>query len=256
MKLVPARHFDVPALTQLFNAGFSGYRFPMHLTEEAFRDHLALYDIDLDSSQVVVDDGPVAFALVGRREDTGWIGGIGTTPSRRRSGLGEKALVGAIEAAAHRGCSEIFLEVLDTNEPAIQLYEKLGFGLVRDLAVWSLARAQSWIAAHRQTPEPWQRADGTIAALQSRGIELRGLVVERGGEPVAAAIIREQPEAAAVVQIAACDEDAAAGLLSGTTEAGRALRLANVPIDDPGARAIERLGADRVAVQHEMALST
>jgi ribosomal protein S18 acetylase RimI-like enzyme len=269
---VAARTFDVPALTQLFNAGFSGYRFPMWLSGEAFCDHVAFYDIDLDSSQVVVDDSPVAFALVGRRRDTGWIGGMGTTPSHRERGLGERALVATIVAAIGRGCSRIGLEVLDTSEPAIQLYRKCGFEVVRDLAVWSLpptgrqpdavavnveiGRAQRWIAAHTQSPEPWQRHSDTLAGLQRRGVNPRGLGIERSGELVAAAIMREQEERVAVVQIAAVDEDAATNVLLAAAEGTRTLSLANVPIDEPASRAMKRLGADHVAMQHEMALRT
>jgi ribosomal protein S18 acetylase RimI-like enzyme len=269
MELVPAAAFDLPTLTGLFNAGFSGYPFPMELSEEAFADHVAFYDLDLDISRVVVDDGPVAFAHVGRRQNTGWIGGMGTTPPHRRRGLGEKVLVAAIEAAVAGGCTEVGLEVLVDNEPAIRLYTKLGFDLVRDLAVWSLpptgrqptaaadvleiGSAQEWIAAHRNGPEPWQRADDTIAALQRRGVRLRGLVSKRGDDLVAVAIIREQGETVAVLQIAALDEDSASNMLLVAAE-GRTLRLANLPIDEAASRAIRRLGGDRVAVQHELVL--
>jgi GNAT superfamily N-acetyltransferase len=272
VNLIPAHSLGGPALTRLFNAGFSGYRFPMQLTEEAFCDHVALYDIDLDISQVVLgDDGPIAFALVGRRGTTGWIGGMGTTPSHRRLGMGEAALLASIEAARARGCTEIGLEVLDTNDAALRLYRKLGFEIVRDLAIWSLpptgkqpqtvsatsgiSGGQGWIASHRQSPEPWQRADDTVAALQRRGASLRGLVVERRGGQVGAAIIREQSEVVAVIQIAVEDEDAATNILLGAAGADRTLRLANVPIDEPASRAIKQLGAESVAVQHEMVLS-
>jgi ribosomal protein S18 acetylase RimI-like enzyme len=270
MNLRPASEFDAAALTELFNAGFSDYLIPMRLSEAAFCDHVALYDIDLGLSRVVVDDGPVAFVLVGRRGDTGWIGGMGTTPSHRRRGLGEEALASAMRAAAASGCVEIGLEVLEGNEPAIRLYTELGFEIVRDLSVWSLSptigrtnasaetvdvgSAQRWIAAHRRSPEPWQRADETLVALKSRGAHLRGLVSKRGDKIVAAAVIHEAPEAVAVLQIAAPDEDSARTLLLAAGPSDRALRLSNVPIDEPASAAIELLGAEHVANQYEMAL--
>jgi GNAT superfamily N-acetyltransferase len=270
MNIVPASAFDVSTLTELFNAGFSGYLFPMQFDEGDFCDHVALHDIDLPSSTVVVDDGPVAFALVGRRRQSGWIGGMGTPPEYRRRGLGEKALVAAIDAAVASGCTEIGLEVLDANEPAIELYRKLGFEVARDLAIWSLPpsgrppalagvsvevhRVQAWIAAHRRTPEPWQRADDTLAALQTRGVSLRGLGIERDGELVAGAILHEQPETVAVMQIAAVGEDEATSTLLAAAEGSRTLRLSNVPIDEPASHAIKQLGANYVAGQHEMVL--
>jgi ribosomal protein S18 acetylase RimI-like enzyme len=270
VSLVAVSVFDLPTLTELFNAGYSGYQFPVRLSDEAFQDHVTLYDIDLESSRAVVADGPVAFALLGRRGDAGWIGGMGTRPAYRRRGLGERTLVAAIEAARASGCREIGLEVLEANEAATWLYRKLGFRLVRDLAVWSLPasanaqpatasvvdidRAQGWIATHRRDAGPWQRADQTIAALQRRGIALTGLLIERRGEIAAAAIVREQDQRVAVMQIAALDEAAASEILVAAA-AGRSLTLTNVPLDDPASRAIDQLGADRVAVQHEMSLT-
>jgi ribosomal protein S18 acetylase RimI-like enzyme len=267
---IAARAFDVPTLTQLFNAGFSGYPFSMQLSEAAFGDHVALFDIDLGISQVVQDGRPSAFALVGRRGQAAWIGGMGTTPSYRRRGLGEMALVAAIEAAVAGGCTDIGLEVIDVNEPALRLYLKRGFHIVRDLAVWSLApasrpadvvaetvqigRAQEWIGSRRRGSEPRQRADDTLVALERRGMGPKGLVIERDGV-VAAAVIREQGEAVAVLQIAAVDEDAATEILLAAAGCDRTLRLANLPIDEPVSHAMRRLGADRVATQHEMVLT-
>ncbi len=270
VSLVAASVFDRPTLTELFNAGYSGYQFPLQLSDEAFQDHVTLYDIDLELSRIVVAGCPVAFALVGRRGDAGWIGGLGTKPAYRRRGLGEHVLVAAIDAARAGGCREIGLEVLEGNEAATWLYRKLGFRLVRDLAVWSLPasanpssaadcvldieRAQSWIEAHRRDPEPWQRADQTIAAVQRRGIPLIGLLIERFGEITAAAIVRERGQSVAVMQIAALNEVAAREILLAAS-AGRSLTLSNVPLDELESRAIDQLGADRVAVQHEMALT-
>ncbi len=272
MVLSAACAFDVPTLTRLFNEGFAGYSVPMHLSEEAFCDHVAFHDIDLTLSRVVADERPAAFSLVGRRGQTGWIGGMGTVLSHRRRGLGERALVDAIDAAAACGCVEIRLEVLVDNEPAIRLYSKLGFQIVRELAVWScppvvretpsgaecvdIGLPWEWIAAHRGSTEPWQRADETLAAFKRRGVELRGLAHERGGDTVAAAIIRETAEAVDVVQISAVDEHEAASILLAAAGSGRTLRLANVSLDDPASLAMEGLGAERLATQYEMTLTS
>lgn len=92
MDIVSADALDLAALTALFNAGFSTYLVPLQLSAEAFREHVTVNDIDLSCSRVVVvEDGPVAFALAGRREDEAWIGGMGTSPAHRRRGLGSEA---------------------------------------------------------------------------------------------------------------------------------------------------------------------
>ncbi len=98
---------------------------------------------------------------------------------------------GVLAEARHRGLREVWLEVLVQNEPAIRLYEKLGFDTVRGLEVWALEplvlkqhkvgtvgseQAQARIRRERTWREPWQRADESVANLE--GVE--GLESERG----------------------------------------------------------------------------
>jgi ribosomal protein S18 acetylase RimI-like enzyme len=47
--------------------------------------------------------------------------------SARRSGLGQRLVVAAIERATQRGCYRVELDVNEANSPAVALYEKLGF---------------------------------------------------------------------------------------------------------------------------------
>jgi ribosomal protein S18 acetylase RimI-like enzyme len=259
------------AMRELFNAGFSGYLVPMHLDEAAFETHLDRNDIDLTASPVLVDGDPVAFALVGIRDADAWIGGMGTVPAARRSGHAREVMRAAADLARARRCRSLWLEVIDANRPALALYERLGFETVRHLVVWRLAqtagaagasdavvvpvsRARSWIAAHREGAEPWQRADPVIAKLERDGEQLHAIAVERGGELVGAAISAAANGSARMHQIAALDEDAASRLLRCAAGAGP-LILGNVPDDDPASQAMARLGAELVARQHEMRLA-
>jgi GNAT superfamily N-acetyltransferase len=274
---VRATSLDHAALTKLFNGGFSDYVVPVSLDETGFRHHVQDYDIDLGASRVVIDEEPVSFALVGRRDTEAWIGGMGTVLSHRRLGLGERAVTAAIEAAFARGCRDVWLEVLEDNQAAFALFYKLGFAHQRDLLVWSLpasgngaetkpvwdldaARtrdleaARAWIAANRVSREPWQRADATLDRLRERGVALHGAVVRDGGEVAAAVVYRDDEPTVTVVQIAAGDQESAARALTAAA-AGRALRLTNVPTDEPVSHALERLGAGQVARQHELRLT-
>jgi GNAT superfamily N-acetyltransferase len=258
VRVLPADALEPSALRELFNEGFSDYLVPMHLDAAMFADHLRVNDVDLACSRVVAEGRPAAFALIARRGPAAWVGGMGTVPSHRRRGLGERALVAGLDAARERGCAEAWLEVIDANAPAIALYERLGFAVVRELIVWALAAdraapasqpvapedAQAWIAAHRLSPEPWQRADESVAAMDA---PLRGLSVERGG----AVVLRERAEAVTVLQIAAVDAGAAADLLLAAA-GGRPLRLSNAPAGEPASQALEALGADVVLRQLEM----
>ena len=253
------RLLDRPALTALFNDAFSDYLVPMRLDDDAFAAHVELNDIDLSASPVAFDgDRAVAFALVAIRAEEAWIGGMGTRPSERGRGLGEAVLVAGLESARERGCRRAWLEVIDRNEPAVHLYERLGFERERDVIVWSLdghdeaaapARtpsvddAHAWIAARRASREPWQRTDAALARMRERR-PLRAVAVDRDGELAAALIHDDTPS---VRQIAALDEAAAADLLR-----GRGVRMSNAPAGEPPSNALERLGARMVARQHEM----
>ncbi|MGZ4185695.1 MAG: GNAT family N-acetyltransferase [Solirubrobacteraceae bacterium] len=267
MRLVPATQLSEPALVDLFNAGFSDYLLPMQLTGAAWSEHVAANDIDLSCSRVVLDDEPAALALIAIRDEAGWVGGMGTVPRYRRGGMGEEALTAGLAALSDRGADVAWLEVIDQNQRALRLYEKLGFEVVRDLVVWSLqarhadplaartiqpSSAHAWIRDNRRDREPWQRADESVAAIGARGARMRGLVVDRAGEVAAAALVRDDSPAVEVLQLAAPDEHAATGLLLAAARDGVELRFRNVPGDAPASLALERLGARRIATQHEM----
>lgn len=270
MILLPASAFALPALAELFSACFSDYVVPMHMDQRALREHVEANGIDLECSKVVlVGERPVAFALIACRRGAGWVGGMGTVRSQRRRGLGKRALVGGIEAARKRGCSTVWLEVIDANRSAAQLYEQLGFEVQRELIVWSLPAtgndpppsravgpdsAHSWIVAHRRSLDPWQRADESVARMRARGTEMRGLVVEHDGSVCAATVFRQDRDKVTVLQITAADEASAAEALLAAAGGQRDLRLANLPVDDVSSRALRSLGAQAIVTQHEMLL--
>jgi GNAT superfamily N-acetyltransferase len=265
VRVQTADTLEPSALLELFNAGFADYLVPMRMDSSLFGDHLQYNDIDLRRSPVLFDQRPVAFALMARRGPEAWVGGMGCVPSHRRQGLGERGLTAGLDAAGEDGCRVARLEVIDGNRPAIRLYEKLGFEVVRDVIVWSLpaqphaapaarevdvAAALAWIAAHRAGPEPWQRADESVAAMARSGVALCGLLLGHAG----AVVYRERGDAVTVLQIAAVDEAAAADVLLAAA-GGRPLRLSNAPAGEPVSHALRHLGADIAVRQHEMRLS-
>jgi GNAT superfamily N-acetyltransferase len=268
MRLLSADALELPAIANLFNAAFSDYVVPLQLDQAALREHLDVNDVDLESSCVVMDESPVAFALIARRGAAAWVGGMGTAPEHRRRGLGERALVAGLEAATVRSCRAAWLEVIAENKAAIRLYGRLGFEVVRDLIVWSLPAsgdrppvsrpfdpqvAHAWIIANRESREPWQRADESLARIGAAAA-LQGLVVERDGEVAAAVVFRQSAETATAVQVAARDDISAADALLAAAGGERDLRLTNAPVGESPSRALDHLGARPVARQHEMRL--
>jgi len=61
----------------------------------------------------------------------GHIVSIAVIPEYRRTGIGGTLMLSAISALASNGYSEAFVEVRITNEPAISLYRKLEFTIVK-----------------------------------------------------------------------------------------------------------------------------
>lgn len=256
--LRPASSLDLERLAGLFTAAYDGYLLPFVVGAEQLRTMIDAFDLDLDASRVAFRDGEaVGLANLGIRGDGGWIGGVGVVTAERRRGLGETLMHAVHDQARERGLREVWLEVMVANDRAIPLYEKLGYGTVRDVDVWSLdapggsaaAGEAPWQAAHavirerRHDREPWQRADETLA--NSDG--LRGAVAG-----YAAAVFRVADGRATLLQIVG-DEDALRELLGAIRAHGPVTAL-NLPADGAASRAFRALGGRHVVRQHEMVL--
>ena len=260
--LEPASHFTHAELAAIFNAGYEGYFTPFTLDEAAFRFMVTTFDDDLGASRVLLVDGePAGICKLAIRADRGWIGGLGVTAAHRGKGLGEALMREVIDVAGKRGLRELWLEVLTPNVPAIALYEKLGFGTVRAVEVWSLERrvaqrqetvrsvpleqGQARIARERRQREPWQRADESVAHYE----EVEALESDRG-----AILFRRSGERASLLQGVAADEESARELIEALPAEASALHWLNGPEGDPFNAAIASLGGTRAWTQHEMRL--
>jgi ribosomal protein S18 acetylase RimI-like enzyme len=268
--LESASRFTHSELAEIFNAGYEGYYTPFTVDEEAFLFMSTIWDDDLQASRVAVADGdPVGICKLAIRGDRGWIAGIGIAPAHRGKGVGEALMRGVLDGGRERGLREVWLEVLVQNEPAIRLYEKLGFERVRDLEVWTLdsvpgdggaaprvpgdggaaprvplEQAQERIRRERQEREPWQRADETVAHLD----EVAGLEGEGG-----AVLFRTKGGRTSLLQGVADDAAAACGLLQALGDA-MPLQWLNGPEGDPFNAAIGALGGTLAHQQHELLL--
>jgi ribosomal protein S18 acetylase RimI-like enzyme len=271
VELVPADSLDLDALTGLFNDGYSDYFVPLKLDRAGLEFTIAVTDIDLSASRIALEDGErAAFAFLALRGDEGWIGGMGTTPARRRQGLGRAALTAVLDEARARGLASVRLEVIEQNEPARALYDGLGFEHVRNLGVWildgappevtkaqpaSFDVAHAWIKANRSAPEPWQRGDETVEHMREKGLQFEALTVERNGETVGGLLYQDGQSPPGVAQLAAADEQAAAHLLVALAAHGDGLRFVNLPSGDPAEKALNLLQARRQIGQHELRLT-
>jgi len=148
----------------------------------------------------------------------------------------------------------VWLEVIEENDAAFRLYEKLGYRVERDLEVWTLSaevppgsarevpveQAHERIRALRRTRDPWQRADGTLAHYDD-GI---GLETASG-----AAVFRP----GSMIQLVQIAGDDATELLRTMRAHGPVLAL-NLPVGDPAVAALRELGGSAAVRQREMVL--
>lgn len=244
----PASSLDSEQLAGLFTEGFSGYYVPIQADAAAIEAMTRNWDLDLEASRVAFQDGePIGFALLGIR---GRIGGTGVVPAARRQGVGDAVMRAVLDEAGARGLEEVSLEVLVQNEPARRLYEQLGFEAVRELEIWeaeasntvllepdsvsgvAVEDAQRGIAALRTAPEPWQRADESLAHVD----DLQGLAADGG-----AAVYPSAGGRASILQLAGSAE-AAGQLLAAILAQNPAALWVNAPADDPALDAFRALG--------------
>jgi GNAT superfamily N-acetyltransferase len=234
MNIVPADTLSLAELAEHFTAGYEGYFTPIRVDEATMGYMVGAWDIDLARSRAVPGVGVCNLAVRGVR---GWIAGLGVVPSERRHGVG-RALMEAVLAEAP---PLVTLEVIEQNEPAIKLYEDLGFERTRVLEVWSLPQPPL-VEARKvdasplgQSDLPWQREDASLPSDYERYEVDGGAMLVRG---------------ATIFQLDARDEKAAAALLSRGTK----LQYVNVPEGDPGGAAMRELGGTLDLRQLEMQL--
>ena len=259
MKLEPASGYSPAQLAELFTAAYEGYYMPVAIDEAAFSFMSGTWDYDLAGSLVATDAGAdVGLCMLAVRGEDAWIGGVGIIAGRRGEGIGEQLMRAAEENARARGVKRLWLEVLVQNEPAIRLYEKLGYRRVRELELWSLDEklvfqkhkirsAPVAGAVGRSTARlPWQRANATVSNLT----DAHALAGDHGS-----LIYRTTSEGTvSLLQVEADDEDAILQLLGSLPEDTTRLWYMNGPEGDPLNAVLESLGGTQVARQHEMLL--
>jgi ribosomal protein S18 acetylase RimI-like enzyme len=257
LRIEPASDRTLAELAALFTAGYEEYFVPVVVDEAAFRFMVETFDDDLDASRVAVLDGePVGLCKVAIRGDQGWVGGLGVTLPHRNKGIGAVLMRRTIEELRARGVRRLWLEVLVQNEPAVRLYERLGFAHVRGLEIWTLEEIGSerhdlprlplGEALGREDRPPWQRADASVARLA--GVEAIG--DERGS-----LVYRVADGTASLLQCAATDVDAARALLRALPPGVEGARWVNGPEGHPLNEALGALGGTCGNRQYEMVLA-
>lgn len=163
----------------LLNEGFSDYIVPIQMDRPGFFSMVRMDGIDLSLSHVVAMNGSgVGVALIARRGWNSRLGAMSIIPEARGSGIGTRMVSTIIQQAKDRGDLRMELEVILGNEPAITVYQRAGFQVIRKLysykaenpegiksefEILDIREIANKIAATGFPKLPWQLSAETIA---------------------------------------------------------------------------------------------
>ncbi|WP_170610906.1 GNAT family N-acetyltransferase [Ruegeria arenilitoris] len=238
-------------------AAFSDYVVPMQPDAETFQAMLSSRSFDPEASYVAATDNEiVGFWIVATRNAKRYLISSGTRICHRGKGLASGLGIAAINAAESAGIESFWLEVVEGNQGAERLYQKMGFELTRKLDCYRLDHplpdrssckltdidtAAKAIQEYSTWTPTWQNVSETIS-----GSQLTCFLHEKGGAIVGAGGV--------VHQIGANDFKALGELLSAAATVG-SLTLVNVDSSDSSLNSqLQELGANLFISQSEMRL--
>jgi ribosomal protein S18 acetylase RimI-like enzyme len=236
---------DFDAVHAAFNEAFSDYVVPFSLTATQLREMLTRRGWVPEASVAIEEDARiVAFTLNGVEGNVAYDSGTGVIPSHRRRGLSAKVMRECERVLRERGCDTYILEVIDTNEKAIALYESLGFRETRALQCWLYeSPSNSALTSDKVNLRPsWQNSDTSIARANDRHVRIG----DAENHLILFPSSGDVPRFRGIITTALLDD--------ALSLAGRPLRMLNLDEGETAfARFLEDAGARRIVRQREMA---
>ena len=136
-KAIPADAFTFDQLAPLYNETRVDYIVPMPMTGRRLAEYVHDYDISLSASAVIVNSKrhAVGLTMIGLRGDRAWATRLGVLPQHRGHKVGQFLMENLIQRSREHNTRRVQLEVIKGNEPAMQLFLKLGFVPMRELLI-------------------------------------------------------------------------------------------------------------------------
>lgn len=138
IRLLPASQFTIEELTNAYNQTRVDYMVPMPMNAARLASYIKTYDVNMERSKVAVDQETgemLGLAMLGVRAGRTWVTRLGVLPVRRRRGTGEALVRALLEGTQELGRPLSILEVIKGNQPAYQLFLKVGFHETRELVI-------------------------------------------------------------------------------------------------------------------------
>jgi len=272
VELRAATEYSTQELAGLWNRAYQGYFVDLTFDSEQMARHLAVHDIDLDRSIIMLsgDGSFIGLSLMGARGVRGWIGGFGIDPDFRRKGFAYPLIAAQVSAAKAGSFGSLQLEVLTQNW-ASRVFDRAGFINVRYVEVLRGPLRETGAPGRvvRHSPEatatdiqrlrcgrvwPWQRELATV--LHTIGDGAEALVVENDGRCEAALIYRmERPSVLRILDVAG-EPRCVSSLLNALAvqRAGCEAVLGNEPLDSELRPQLLEAGLVPLWTQREMSM--
>ncbi|WP_306143525.1 GNAT family N-acetyltransferase [Roseibium sp. MMSF_3412] len=153
-QITDCRDLQASQLCSAMNAAFSDYVVPLSLTEDNFRDFQKQRGFSAEHSFVAMARDEIAAFWFSSPplpsyENHAYTLSVGTVPAHRRKGLSRELLQRVIDRQKPDAGQGLQLEVITTNEKAVQAYQDFGFETCRTLRVCRTAGKRPGLA-----PEP------------------------------------------------------------------------------------------------------
>ena len=122
----------------LMNLGFADYLVKINFDLVTVMERVRYDGIDLAKSRVVLQDGdPVGVALIAQRGWSRRLAAMAIVPHARFHGVGKWLMAHLIADAKSNNDRRMVLEVIENNEPAVNLYRSCGFRMIRRLVSYA-----------------------------------------------------------------------------------------------------------------------
>ncbi|MET1415163.1 GNAT family N-acetyltransferase [Roseibium sp. HPY-6] len=139
-QITDCRNLGSEELCAAMNAAFSDYEVPLRMTIEKFRDFQKQRGYSAEHSFVSVKGSEIAGFWLSSAPRPAFAGrsyaiSVGTDPHHRRQGIVRRLSETVVEKQKSEGATGLQLEVITTNEKAVNAYRSFGFETQRTLRV-------------------------------------------------------------------------------------------------------------------------
>lgn len=124
-------------LAEVYNQARVDYIVPMPMNGKRMREYIDNYDLDLEASIIArnLEGMDAGIGMLGLRDKRSWITRLGIAPHNRGLRLGQFLMEELLQASRDKGVTLVQLEVIVGNDPALRLFQKLGFQETRELMI-------------------------------------------------------------------------------------------------------------------------